>query len=207
MENSSHQLNADDPRHRPWLHPIQHPAGLGKLIDDDTFIVMDGGDYVQWGRSYLPARKPGHFIRLGPLSHLGAGIPYGMAAKLAQPESKVIVLCGDGSFGFYTMEYDTCLRHNLPITVVMGNDSNWGIDKTFQLAYYNRAVGTDLEFRRYDRLVEALGGHAEYVENTEDVAPAVDRAINSGLPSLVNVVVKPGASPLAYAMIARRTGR
>jgi acetolactate synthase-1/2/3 large subunit len=105
------------------------------------------------------------------------------------------------------MEYDTCLRHNLPITVVMGNDSNWGIDKTFQLAYYNRAVGTDLQFRRYDRVVEALGGHAEFVENAEDVAPAVDRAINSGLPSLVNVVVKPGASPLADAMIARRTGR
>ncbi len=189
------------------LHPLDVYTRLEGLIDDDTFIVMDGGDYVQWGRSYLKARKPGHFIRLGPLSHLGAGIPYGMAAKLAEPNSKVIVLCGDGSFGFYTMEYDTCLRHNLPITVVMGNDSNWGIDKTFQLAYYNRAVGTDLQFRRYDRVVEALGGHAEYVENAEDVAPAVNRAINSGLPSLVNIVVKPGASPLADAMIARRTGR
>ena len=189
------------------LHPLDVYTRLEKLIDDDTFIVMDGGDYVQWGRSYLSARKPGHFIRLGPLSHLGAGIPYGMAAKLAEPDSKVIVLCGDGSFGFYTMEYDTCLRHNLPITVVMGNDSNWGIDKTFQLAYYNRAVGTDLEFRRYDRVVEALGGHAEFVEKAEDVAPAVTRAIGSGLPSLVNIVVKPGASPLADAMIARRTGR
>ena len=189
------------------LHPLDVFTELESVIDEDTFIVMDGGDYVQWGRSYLKARKPGHFIRLGPLSHLGAGIPYGMAAKLADPDSKVIVLCGDGSFGFYTMEYDTCLRHNLPITTVMGNDSNWGIDKTFQLAYYNRAVGTDLEFRRYDRVVEALGCHAEFVEKAEDVAPAVTRAIGSGLPSLVNVVVKPGASPLADAMIARRTGR
>ncbi len=189
------------------MHPLDVFTGLEHLIDENTFIVMDGGDYVQWGRSYFKARKPGHFLRLGPLSHLGAGIPYGMAAKLADPKSKVLVFTGDGSFGFYTMEYDTCIRHNLPITVVMGNDSNWGIDRTFQLAYYNRSVGTELRTIRYDKVVEAIGGYAEYVEKPEDVGPAVERAINSGLPSLVNTVVRPGASPLADAMIARRTGR
>ena len=115
-------------------------TSIQDLIDEDTFIVMDGGDYVQWGRSFMKARQPGRFIRLGPLSHLGAGLPYGMAAKLAHPESKVLVFIGDGAFGFYPMEFDTCLRHNLPITVVMGNDSTWGIDKTFQMAYFNRAV-------------------------------------------------------------------
>lgn len=188
------------------MHPLDVFTGLEHLIDEDTFIVMDGGDYVQWGRSYLKARKPGHFLRLGPLSHLGAGIPYGMAAKLADPASKVLVFSGDGSIGFYTMEYDTCIRHNLPITTVMGNDSNWGIDRTFQLAYFNRAVGTELRTVRYDRVVEAIGGHGEYVEKPEDVGPAVERAIKSGKPSLVNVTVRPGASPLADAMIARRTG-
>ena len=189
------------------MHPLDIYTRIESLVDDDTFIVMDGGDYVQWGRSYLKARKPGRFIRLGPLSHLGAGIPYGMAAKLAHPESKVLVLMGDGSFGFYTMEYDTCIRHNLSITVVMGNDSTWGIDKTFQLAYFDRAVGTDLRFIRYDKLVDAIGGYSEYVEKPDDVAPAVERAFGSGLPSLVNVVVRSGASPLADAMIARRTGQ
>jgi len=188
------------------MHPLDVFTGLEHLIDEDTFIVMDGGDYVQWGRSYLKARKPGHFMRLGPLSHLGAGIPYGMAAKLAEPNSKVLVFSGDGSIGFYTMEYDTCIRHNLPITTVMGNDSNWGIDRTFQLAYFNRSVGTELRTVRYDKVVEAIGGHGEYVEKPEEVGPAVERAINSGLPSLVNVRVRPGASPLADAMIARRTG-
>jgi acetolactate synthase-1/2/3 large subunit len=188
------------------MHPLDVYTGLEHLIDEDTFIVMDGGDYVQWGRSYLKARKPGHFMRLGPLSHLGAGIPYGMAAKLADPNSKVLVFSGDGSIGFYIMEYDTCLRHNLPITTVLGNDSNWGIDRTFQLAYFNRAVGTELRTVRYDKVVEAIGGHGEYVEKPEAVGPAVERAIESGLPSLVNVTVRPGASPLADAMIARRTG-
>jgi acetolactate synthase-1/2/3 large subunit len=187
------------------MHPLDVYTGIEKLIDRDTFIVLDGGDYVQWGRSFLKARQPGHFIRLGPLSHLGAGIPYGMAAKLAYPDRKVLVFMGDGSFGFYSMEYDTCIRHNLPITTVMGNDATWGIDKTFQLAYFNRAVGTDLRYIRYDQVVEAIGGYAEHVEKAEEVSPAVQRALASGRPSLVNVDVRPGASPLAEAMIARRT--
>jgi len=188
------------------MHPLDVFTRIEHLIDDDTVIVMDGGDYVQWGRCYFKARKPGHFMRLGPLSHLGAAVPYGMAAKLANPGSKVLVITGDGSFGFYTMEFDTCIRHNLPITVVMGNDATWGIDKTFQMAYFNRAVGTDLRFIRYDQVVEAIGGYAEYVEDPNDVSPAVARAIASQRPSLVNVAVRPGASPLADAMIARRTG-
>lgn len=188
------------------MHPLDVFTRIEHLIDRDTFIVMDGGDYVQWGRSYLKARMPGRFLRLGPLSHLGAAIPYGMAAKLAHPESKVLVFTGDGSFGFYSMEYDTCIRHNLPITAIMGNDATWGIDKTFQLAYFNRAVGTDLRFVRYDKVVDAIGGYGELVENPGEVAPAVERALNSQRPSLVNIVVRSGASPLADAMIARRRG-
>ena len=189
------------------MHPLDVYTRIEHLLDRDTVIVLDGGDYVQWGRCYFKARMPGRFTRLGPLSHLGAGIPYGMAAKLAFPDSKVLVFMGDGSFGFYAMEYDTCIRHNIPMTVVMGNDSTWGIDKTFQIAYYNRAVGTDLRFIRYDRMVEAIGGYAEYVEAPDEVSPAVERALASGRPSLVNVSVRSGASPLAEAMIARRTGR
>ena len=220
QENISDWLNQLEADRTAWLdglrdkatgqtpmHPLDVFTGLEHLIDPDTVIVLDGGDYVQWGRSYLKARKPGHFIRLGPLSHLGAGIPYAMAAKLAYPDSKVLLFIGDGAFGFYAMEYDTCIRHNLPITTVMGNDSTWGIDQTFQLAYYDRAVATDLRDVRYDRVVEAMGGYAEYVERPEEVAPAVERALASGRPSLVNAIVRSEASPLAEAMIARRTGR
>ena len=125
------------------MHPLDVYTRIEHLVDENTFIVLDGGDYVQWGRCYLPARSPGHFMRLGPLSHLGGAIPYAMAAKLAYPDSKVLAFMGDGSFGFYSMEYDTCIRHNLPITGIMGNDGNWGIDRTFQLAYFGA--------RRWDR--------------------------------------------------------
>ena len=188
------------------MHPLDVYTGLEKHLDEDSVIIFDGGDYVQWGRAYMKARRPGHFMRLGPLSHLGAGIPYGMAAKLANPNSKVLVFIGDGAFGFYTMEYDTCIRHNLPITTVLGNDATWGIDKTFQVAYYGRAVGTDLRHIRYDQVVEAIGGYTEHVEEPGDVSDAVGRALASGRPSLVDISVRSGASPLATAMIARRTG-
>ena len=188
------------------MHPLDVYTGLEKHLDGDTIIIFDGGDYVQWGRAYMKARKPGRFMRLGPLSHLGAGIPYGMAAKLAHPEAKVMVFIGDGAFGFYAMEYDTCIRHNLPITTVLGNDATWGIDKTFQVAYFGRAVGTDLRHIRYDKMVEAIGGYTEHVENPSEVGDAVGRALASGQPSLVDVTVRSGASPLATAMIARRTG-
>ncbi len=188
------------------MHPLDVYTGLEKHLDEDSVIIFDGGDYVQWGRAYMKARKPGHFMRLGPLSHLGAGIPYGMAAKLANPNSKVLVFIGDGAFGFYSMEYDTCIRHNLNITTVLGNDATWGIDKTFQVAYFGRAVGTDLRHIRYDKVVEAIGGYTEHVEEPGEVAGAVGRALASGQPSLVDVAVRSGASPLATAMIARRTG-
>ena len=189
------------------MHPLDVFTQMEHLIDEDTVIVLDGGDYVQWGRCYFQARKPGHFMRLGPLSHLGAAVPYGMAAKLANPKSKVLVFTGDGAFGFYTMEFDTCIRHNLPITVVMGNDATWGIDKTFQMAYYNRAVATDLRPIRYDKVVEAIGGYAEHVEDPSGVGPAVERALASERPSLIDVSIRSGASPLAEAMIARHTSR
>ena len=188
------------------MHPLDVYTNLEHHLDDDSVIIFDGGDYVQWGRAYMKARKPGRFMRLGPLSHLGAGIPYGMAAKLAHPEAKVLVFIGDGAFGFYAMEYDTCIRHNLPITAVLGNDATWGIDKTFQVAYFGRAVGTDLRHIRYDQMIQAIGGYAEHAETASEVGPAVGRALASGQPSLIDVTVRSGASPLATAMIARRTG-
>ena len=189
------------------LHPMRVFTELEGETDDDTILIFDGGDYAQWGRCYLKARKPGRWMRLGPLSQLGCGLPYAMAAKLARPDAKVLLFIGDGAFGFYTMEYDTAVRFNLDFTAVMGNDATWSIDKNFQIAYYGRAVATDLRYVRYDQVVSAIGGHGEYVERGEEVVPAMRRALASGKPSLVNVNVGSKQSPLADAMIARKNSR
>ena len=186
------------------MHPIRVFQELKPFIDEDAVLVFDGGDFVQWGRSYLSAEKTGRWLRLGPLSHLGFGLPYALAARLAHPKAKVFLAMGDGSLGFYAMEYDTALRHNLPFVTILGNDATWSIDKNFQLAYFGRAVATDLRPMRYDRLVQAIGGHGEQVEAASEMGPAVQRALDSGQPSLIDIAISPAQSPLADAMIARR---
>jgi acetolactate synthase-1/2/3 large subunit len=186
------------------IHAMRVFKEVQPFIDEDSILIFDGGDYVQWGRGYLKAHKPGHWLRLGPLAHLGFGLPYALAARLAYPESKVFLFIGDGSVGFYTMEFDTALRHNLPFTTILGNDSVWGIDRNFQKAYYGRAVATDLRTIRYDRVVEAIGGHGEHVESPQDLGPAISRALASGKPSLVDITIRSVQSPLADAMITRR---
>ena len=189
------------------LHAMRVLREVDALTGDDTVLVVDGGDFAGWARSYLKARNPGGWLRLGPLGQLGCGIPYAIAAKLARPEADVLLLIGDGSFGFYGIEYDTAVRHGAAFTAVMGNDALWGIDRNFQLAYYGRAVGTELRPVRYDKMVEALGGHGEHVVEAAGVAPAIRRARESGKAALVSVAIRNTPCPLADAMMARRTGQ
>ena len=189
------------------LHPMRVLREVDTFTNDRTVVVVDGGDFAGWGRSYLKARNPGGWLRLGPLGQLGCGVPYAIAAKLARPDADVLLLIGDGSFGFYGIEYDTAVRHSAAFAAVMGNDALWGIDRNFQVAYYGRAVATELRPVRYDKMVEALGGHGEYVEEAASLGPAIRRARESGRPALVNVAIRNVPCPLAEAMIARRTGQ
>ena len=134
---------------------------------------------------------------------LGSALPAAMTAKLAYPERRSIMFTGDGAFGFNGMEFDTAVRHNLPVVAIMGNDAAWGIDRQIQLQVFGKPVVTDLLPTRYDKVVEGLGGHSEHVEEPADLAPALQRAFDSGRPSLVNIGVQRGISPRAEASIRR----
>ncbi|MFQ5861330.1 MAG: thiamine pyrophosphate-binding protein, partial [Dehalococcoidia bacterium] len=177
------------------LHAMRVFRELEPLLDEHTWLIFDGGDFVQWGRTYLQVKGPAGSLRIGPLGHLGAGLPFALATKLAFPDDRVVLFIGDGSFGFYPMEFDTAVRHHLPIVAVLGNDSLWGIDRNFQLEYYGRAVATELRWVRYDKIVEALDGYAELVERPEELALAFQRALASAKPSLLNVRVRNARSP------------
>jgi acetolactate synthase-1/2/3 large subunit len=130
-----------------------------------------------------------------------------LGCQVAEPSARVVLFIGDGGLGFYFMELDTAIRHNLPIVVVLGNDAAWGIDQAFQLAYYGRAVATDLRPVRYDRLVADLGGHGERVEQAAELPAALERAFAAGRPALVDVHLRRLPSPLAESMMARRLAR
>lgn len=179
------------------IHPLKLFSDIATFVDKDTVVSIDGGDMCVWGIMTLPAMGPGQFITQASsiFGNLGTGVPYGIAAKLANPDKKVIVTTGDGSFGLTLMEYDTALRHNIPFVTVIGNDARWGmIDRPFR-KMRGQTFGCELASRRYDKIVEAMGGHGEFVEKPEDIAPAIERAIDSGVPACVNVMTDPEIGP------------
>ena len=191
---------AETPMHATYVHKT-----VESLLRPDDFLVFDGGDFCHFGRAIHQAHRGGRWLYIPTLGMLGSSLPTALVAKLAHPESRVVHFSGDGSFGFQGMEFDTAVRHSLPIVTVLGNDAAWGIDRQIQIGIYGRPVATDLLQTRYDRVVEGLGGHGELVERPEDLEPALRRAFDSGKPALVNVSVQRAISPRAEASIARRT--
>ena len=187
------------PMHALFVHKT-----LKSILRPDDCIVFDGGDFCHFGRSFLPALKPKHWLYVSSLGMLGTSVPSALAAKVAYPDSRVFMLTGDGAFGFNGMEFDTAVRHKLNIVAILGNDSAWGIDRQIQLGLYGRAVATDLRQTRYDQVVQGLGGYGEFVERPEDLAPALERALAAKRPALLNVAVERAISPRAEAAIGRR---
>ncbi len=193
---------SETPMHAMFVHKT-----IESVLKPDDCLVFDGGDYCHFGRSLLPAQMPARWFYVSTLGMLGSSLPTALAAKLAYPDSRVIMCSGDGAFGFNGMEFDTAVRHGLNVVTVLGNDSAWGIDRQIQLGLYGRPVATDLLPTRYDQVVQGLGGYGEAVENPEDLKPALERAFNSGLPALLNVAVQRAISPRAEAAINRRKAR
>ena len=158
--------------------------------DDEMIVIGDGGDVVAASAKVVPIPKNGFWMDPGPLGTLGVGMPFGLAAQATYPDRHVLIIYGDGSFGLNGFEFDTAVRFNLPVVGIIGNDGAWGQMMRPQLAMYGKNVAVELAYTRYDQVVEALGGHGEYVEKGEDIQPALERAFASGKPALVNVVLE-----------------
>jgi len=159
---------------------------------DDPIVIGDGGDIVATAAKILPVKGEGAWMDPGPLGTLGVGMPFGIAAQLAHPGRRVIIIYGDGSFGLNGFEFDTAVRFGLPVIGIVGNDAAWGQMMRPQgaLMGWDRLDGTLLARTRYDKVVEALGGHGELVERPEELRPALERAAASGLPACVNVMIR-----------------
>ncbi len=188
------------PQDRP-MHSIQLVQELARCLDRETIKIVDGGYIGAFGIQYLDANVPGGVTWVGSAAHLGVGLAYGMAGKLAHPEKPVVALMGDGSFGLCGMEFDTAVRHKLPIVVVVANDEGWGEVRDGQRRRFGdeRVVGTELGATRYDQMAASLGGYGEFVERVEEIAPAIQRALDSGLPAVVNVHTDPEQRSAAVA--------
>ena len=183
---------ADD---RSPLHPMRVYAELAPLLERDAIIVVDAGDFGSYAGRVIDSYVPGAWLDSGPFGCLGSGPGYALAAKLARPDRQVVLLQGDGAFGFSGMEWDTLVRHNVPVVSVIGNNGIWALEKHPMEALYGYSVVAELRPEtRYDEVVRALGGHGELVSTPGELRPALTRALGSGLPAVINVLTDPAVA-------------
>jgi thiamine pyrophosphate-dependent acetolactate synthase large subunit-like protein len=180
------------------IHPLRLCKEVRDFVERDSILVVDGQEILNFGRQSIPSYLPGHRLNSGTFGTMGVGLPYAIGAQVARPDLQVVCLHGDGSFGINAMELDTAARHRIPVITVISLNGGWTADPK------RERVGRDLGFTRYDRMAEALGCYAEYVEQPQDIRPALQRAgvaAKKGEPALVNVRTDPNAK----AAIARFT--
>ncbi|HEX6082516.1 MAG TPA: thiamine pyrophosphate-binding protein [Methylomirabilota bacterium] len=176
------------------MHPLRVCAALQPLVDRGAILVVDGGEFGQWVQAGVEAAPR---LINGVAGAIGAAIPMAIAARLRHPDRPVIAALGDGTFGFHAFELDTAARYRLPVVVVVGNDARWNAEHQLQLQHYGaaRTIGCELAPSRYDRMAAALGAHGEHVAAPADLGPALDRALASGLPAVLNVPISGPAAP------------
>ena len=180
---------------RTPLHPMRVYAELGPLLDRDAIVVIDAGDFGSYAGRVINSYVPGAWLDSGPFGCLGSGPGYALAAKLARPERQVVLLQGDGAFGFSGMEWDTLVRHGVQVVSVIGNNGIWGLEKHPMEMLYGYSVVAELRpSTRYDEVVRALGGHGELVAHPGEIRPALERALASGLPAVVNMLTDPAVA-------------
>src|SRR5690349_2028370 len=186
-------VQLQDPR--APLHPMRVYGELAGLLDRDAIVIGDGGDFVSFAGRVVDSYAPGCWLDPGPFGCLGSGPGYALAAKLAHPDRQVVLLLGDGAFGFAGMEYDTLVRHGVNVVGVMGNNGIWALEKHPMEFLYGYSVAAELRPEtRYDVVVEALGGCGELVRRPDELKPALARAFEAGKPALVNVLTDPSVA-------------
>ena len=179
------------------MHPYQLLGCVRESLNADAIVVADGGDFLSFSRIALGGAS---YLDCGAFGCLGVGVPFGIASALAFPERQVVVVSGDGSFGFNAIELDTCRRHRARVVFVVANNGGWNIERNDQKeAYGGRIVGTELEGCDYAGLARSLGVHGERIERPEDLPDAIHRAFSEA-PALLDVIVTRDAiSPDAVA--------
>ncbi len=174
------------------ITPARVYGELRQRLDRDAIVIGDGGDFVSYAGKLVDSYQPGTFLDPGPYGCLGMGPGYALASSLAHPSRQVVLLLGDGAIGFALGDFEALVRHGANVVAVVGNNGIWGLEKHPMQALFGYDVVAELSPGiRYDKVIEALGGHGECVTEPGDVGPALDRAFATPGVSLVNVLTDP----------------
>jgi acetolactate synthase-1/2/3 large subunit len=172
------------------VHPYVAVREIMAALDPETIVCADGGEASQWAELVARPRRPGQFCGHGYLGCLGIGMPFAIGAQVAHPDKRVVCIVGDGAAGLNIQEFDTMVRHNLPVLTIVLNNKAWGMCVHGQQAMYgaNRLVVTTLGSGRYDRVAEGFGCWGTYVDTAEDVRRAVTQALATKRPACINIM-------------------
>jgi len=175
---------------KPPIHPYRLASAVIDALPANAVVAADGGETSAWMETVAEVEGGGQWMSHGYLGCLGTGMAFAIAAKVAHPERPVVCVVGDGSVGLNFAEFDTMVRHRLPIVTVVNNDQLWGMSAHGQDLIYGegRRVVTELSPTRYDLAAAGFGCHAEHVEHPADLSGALERALASGKPACVNVM-------------------
>jgi acetolactate synthase-1/2/3 large subunit len=181
------------------IHPLRLCKEIRDVVAREAIIVIDGNETLHFGRQSLPCYVPGHRLNSGATGCMGVGLPFGLGAAAAKPDTQVLVLHGDGSMGMNVMEIDTAVRHHLQVVTVVSNNAGWTAREPDL-----RKPGRELGFTAFDQIAAALGAYAEQVEQPEDIRPALERAFAVGRPAVINVITDPLAKAVSVRQAAYR---
>jgi acetolactate synthase-1/2/3 large subunit len=191
-----------EPKH--GLNPGQMVFNARTFFPREAVTVLDGGNTTLWGVAYNQILAPNSFLYSVKMGYLGTGLPFAIGAKLADPERQVYCITGDGAAGFNIMELETALRENISLVIIVAVDDGWGMERsayTFQGFPPEQHQGIDLSGElRYDLIAQGMGCYGEKVDDLDQFAPALERAVTSGKPALLHVTIDPtiNADPPGY---------
>lgn len=193
-------------RDEPPIHQAHLARDIADVCGGNAVIVADGGETSQWMADQAIVEQSGSYLSHGYLGCLGVGLPFGLAAKVAHPNRPVLAVLGDGSAGLNIAEFDTAVRHQIPLVAIVNNDQGWGMIRHGQLRRYDHTVGAELGPVRYDQVAAGFGAYSELVTEPAEIRPALERAFASGRPACLNVMTDP-TQPYRLPGVQQKTAR
>ena len=189
VRNTPDALYPDAGMEADGIHPYRAAKEIMNSLPPETILINDGGECAAWTNWAIGDTSFLGSLNLGYQGHLGVGQGYAMGAQIAHPDKRVVQVAGDGAIGFHIQEWDTMVRHGLPIVTIIFNNAAWGMSIHGQQAVFgeDRDVITKLPHSRYDKIAEGFEAHGELVENLDDLGPALRRAFESGKTAVVNI--------------------